>query len=400
VRIIHTIASTRLDHGGTSRSVPALCDALAELGADVHLVAGRPADPMVPCGWPADAGRVHAVDESARMRSWGMSGRFQRELAAVCDVHSAAIIHDHGAWLATNHAAATFARRRELPRVVSPRGMLSHWSLQRAWLKKQAAWYAYQRRDLAAASAWHATSQAEATEICDLGFRQPIAVVTNGVEFPPTVERKLEAGGVRTMLFMSRIHPKKGLIPLIDAWAAAAPGPEWRLVIAGPDEGGHRAEVERAATARGLGERVSFPGAISDADKWSRYAAADVFILPSFSENFGLVVAEALAAGTPVIATTGTPWCEVATQGCGWWVAPDVASLAAAIRMACQRPREELDAMGLRGAAWSRRKFTWRHAAEKLLVFYEQILCARSPRPPQGRGDVAAKQPVPETQSA
>lgn len=376
MRCIHTIASTRLDHGGTSRSVPALCDALATLGVDVHLVAGRPADRRVACGWPADASRVHAVGESSHMRAWGISGKFRRQLADLCLNFATPIIHDHGAWLATNHAAATFARRQSLIRVVSPRGMLSHWSLRRAWLKKQAAWHAYQRRDLATAAAFHATSEAEATEIRELGFEQPIVVIPNGVESPPLVERTIAPNGQRSMLFMSRIHPKKGLLNLVHAWGAAAPGREWRLTIAGPDESGHRAAVEQAVSELGLERQVTFPGEIVDSEKWRAYAAADVFILPSFSENFGLVVAEALAVGTPVITTTGAPWQDLAANGCGWCVAPDVESLAVAIRRACGLTPERLQQMGERGAAWVGAKFTWSGAAARMIDFYDQLLRA------------------------
>ena len=138
----------------------------------------------------------------------------------------------------------------------------------------------------------------------------------------------------RTMLFLSRIHPKKGLLNLVRAWHAAAPGKEWRLVIAGPDEGGHLAELKQLVHQLGLQLQVTFPGEIANEEKWAFYAAAEICVLPSFSENFGLMVGEALVAGTPVIATTGTPWAELQAHGCGWWVEPTIGGLCAAIRSA------------------------------------------------------------------
>jgi glycosyltransferase involved in cell wall biosynthesis len=380
MRVIHTIASTRLDHGGTSRSVPALCDALAELGVDVHLVAGRPADERVPCGWPKDVRRVHAIKESSRVRAWGIGSKFRETLAKLCSGtgdDGRTIIHDHGLWLATNHAAATFARsRRGVFRVVSPRGMLAAWSMRQGKFKKRTAWHAYQRRDLASAQAFHATSGTEAAEIRNLGLTQPIGVVPNGIRFPETIARTAGADGRRMMLFLSRIHPKKGLLNLMRAWKAAAPPPEWRLVIAGPDEGGHRAELERAVADMEIGDQVSFPGEIADADKWRWYASADVFVLPSFSENFGLVVAESLAAGTPVITTTGTPWRDMATHQCGWWVEPSQTPLSEAIREAYSLMPEEREAMGARGAAWAREDFAWERAARDMRAFYEDVFNA------------------------
>lgn len=377
MRVIHTIASTRLDHGGTSRSVPALCDALAGLGVDVHLAAGQPADSRVACGWPGDSTRVHAVRESPFGRSWGIARRFQRELAALCHAGSETLIHDHGVWLATNHAASVFARNRSIKRIVSPRGMLSSWSLQQGRLKKRAAWWAYQRRDLAAATAFHATSEAEADEIRDLGFNQPIGVISNGIKWPAEFPKRSRPANERIMLFLSRVHPKKGLLYLVQAWQAAAPRAEWRLVIAGPDGGGHRAEVERATAQLGIADRVSFPGEIAEADKWQWYVDADAFVLPSFSENFGLVVAEALAAGTPVLTTTGAPWRELPEVGAGWQVAPTVDALHAALRQITGESREELAAMGRRGADWVRQRFAWSQAAAQMREFYDWLLDRR-----------------------
>jgi glycosyltransferase involved in cell wall biosynthesis len=380
VRVIQTIASTRLDHGGTSRSVPALCDALAELGVDVQLVAGRPADAAIACGWPGDASRVHTVCESPVARSWGMGQRFRSQLASVAASNEDLIIHDHGLWLATNHAVAAFARGRRAIRVVSPRGMLSRWALGSGRLKKRLAWLAYQRRDLATATAFHATSDEEAAEIRSLGFAQPIAVIPNGIKFPVSMPARAADAGRRTMLFLSRIHPKKGLLNLVRAWHAATPGPEWRLVIAGPDDGGHRSEVERLVGELGLREQVTFPGEIADADKWAAYAAADVFVLPSFSENFGLVVAEALAAGTPVIATTGTPWQELSEAEAGWQVAPTVEALREAIGKATAAPSDLLGAMGQRGAKWVRRRFAWSDVARQMTAFYRSLeACGEKP---------------------
>jgi glycosyltransferase involved in cell wall biosynthesis len=353
--------------------VPALCDALAELGVDVHLVAGRPADDAMLCGWPADARRVHAVRESRHMRAWGIGRKVREELAKL-GVGEGTLIHDHGLWLATNHAAAVFAQSRHVPRIVSTRGMLSAWSLGRGRLKKRLAWHAYQRRDLATATAFHATSTQEADEIQALGFGQPIAVIPNGITFPDRNCLRAEHNGLRTMLFLSRIHPKKGLVNLVRAWHAAAPGDEWRLVIAGPDECGHRCDVERLVGQLALERQVTFRGEVSNENKWSLYRSADVCVLPSFSENFGLVVAEALAVGTPVLTTTGAPWRELPEIGAGWQVEPSVEALGEAIRRITDGSREELAKMGRRGAEWVRRRFAWKDIAQQMNEVYWWLL--------------------------
>ena len=325
-RVVHTIAGTRLDHGGTSRSVPALCDALGAVGVDWHLVAGTPFDPDVPCNFPVDTSRVCTVRESGLFRQLGVGEGFLRHLASLTSANSSqCLVHDHAVWLPTNHAVAKFCRNASVKRIVSPRGMLGAWALNHGRWKKKLAWLMYQHRDLLFADAFHATSQQEADEIRALGFKQPIAVIPNGVTFPAfSIDRSQRADDrPRVMLFLSRIHPKKGLLSLLKAWKEASPN-GWQLVLAGPDENGHQNEVEHLGETLGIRSQISFPGNLNDQQKWEWYRNADVFVLPSYSENFGIVVAEALAAGLPVIATHGTPWAELGPRRSGWFVPHEV----------------------------------------------------------------------------
>ena len=351
MKVMQVVAGVRADHGGTSRSVPALCDAIAEQGIDVQLLTGTPADKSITLRLPTDTGRVHLVSESRWIRQWGVTAGFRQQLEKWHRESANCLIHEHGAWLPTNHLVASFARGVKVARVVSPRGMLSPWSMNHGRWKKRLAWHAYEKHDLATATGFHATSSAEADDIRALGFRQPIAVIPNGLQFPQQIARRTSTDGKRTMLFLSRIHPKKGLLNLLQAWKSASLGDTWRLVIAGPDEGRHQAVVEHAARELGIAQQVEFAGEIADDDKWAWYSSADVFVLPSFSENFGIVVAESLAAGTPAITTTATPWRELPNCGYGWQVDPTVDALRLAIKQATSLSPDELDAMGARGAA-------------------------------------------------
>ena len=376
---IHTIAGLRADHGGTSRSVPALCRSLIAQAVDVALVAGAPAAEHSSFA-RQDAPWIHWAAESTTARQWGVPQQFRRHLDALtADFSGDCIVHDHGVWLATNHAVAAYAARHRLPRIVSPRGMLSPWAMRHGGLKKRAAWGLYQRRDLASAAAFHATSEQEAAELRALGFSQPAAVIPNGIDLPVEMPPKGSRDGSRMMLFLSRIHPKKGVLNLLQAWHDAAPPAPWRLVIAGPDEGGHRAEAEALTHRLGVAARVTFPGEIADAEKWRWYAEAEAFILPSFSENFGIVVAEALAAGTPVIATTGTPWRKLPELGFGWQVDPTAAGLAQAIREATDLSSSELQVKGAQGAAWATREFSWQQAAQEMKQVYQWMLGGEAP---------------------
>lgn len=376
MRIIQTIAGTRLDHGGTSRSVPSLCEALADLGVSVQLVTGSPADPSVDCNYPSKPVSVRLVPESRIHRQWGMKKRFGRALeqCVTQNGRSATIIHDHGLWLSTNRAVVRVSRQFSIPRIVSPRGMLSDWSLRHGRLKKKIAWRLFQRHDLQSADAFHATGDQEAEDLRALGFRQPIAVIRNGVSLPDVMPDRPKPNGHRRVLFLSRIHPKKGLLNLVRAWHDVAPGGEWKLVLAGPDEGDHRSEVELLAKQLGVFHQLEFTGSVTDEEKWRLYRSADLFVLPSFSENFGIAIAEALTAGLPVVATTTTPWQDLRIHNIGWWVEPTAQGIGQALREALSQTDAERSEMSRRALEWSQDRFTWPTVGRQMLAFYRWLL--------------------------
>ena len=289
------------------------------------------------------------------------------------------ILHDNGIWLPHNHRFAVLAERRGIPRVVSTRGMLEPWALSHKRLKKTLAWWLYQRRDLKHARCHHTTAEAEARNVQNLGLGVPVVAVPNGVDVPeerpwlvgPGAERAVRRR--RTALFLGRIYPVKGLPMLIEAWARVRPY-GWLLRIAGPDEAGHQKQVEKAVSAAGLGEVVSFIGPVGHQMKKSAFFDADLFVLPTHSESFGIVVAEALAHGLPVLTTTGAPWSILPESGCGWWVDATVDGVAEGLRQATILDPETLRSMGAKGRALVSAKFGWKRVADRMLSTYEAIL--------------------------
>lgn len=377
MKVIHTVGSLRADHGGPSRSVTALCSGLAQHGDGVQLVTlrrqeGEP-NPILPAD---ERVAVRFVGAAAGWRAFLSADGFDR---AIIDAASEGgeLIHDHGLWLPTNHAAARAAVHAGVPLVVSTRGMLAERALQFNAVKKRVAWTLYQHRDLQAARLLHATSEQEVNDIRRRGLSQPVALIPNGVVIPETPQAS-ERGEKRRALFLSRIHPIKGVENLVRAWARVRPK-GWELALAGPDENGHRAEIERVIHELGV-EGIEWVGEVDDQAKWDLYHDADLFVLPTFSENFGIVVAEALAAGVPAITTTGAPWAVLEEKNCGWWIDIGVEPLVAALKEATSLSDDRRIEMGRRGRAYVEEELSWAHVAAEMHAVYAWLL-GRGSRP-------------------
>jgi len=322
------------------------------------------------------------------LRGW--SPGFARRLAALAAA-GADVIHNHGLWMFPNYYARRVALAHRIPRVVSPRGMLDEWSLRRSRIRKAIVWRLFERANLARATLFHATSAAEANAIRAAGLTQPIAIVPNGVDVPDAVQlpgrEPLEQSHARLagrewLLFMSRLHPKKGLAELVRVWHGVAPRfPDWQLLVAGPDLDGHGAEVRAAAAALGLSDRITFAGMLSGEDKACALANAGALVLPTHSENFGIVVAEALAHGTPAITTHAAPWQELRDACCGWWIEDREDALHAALIEAMSLAPKQRNEMGARGRALVAQRYAWVRVGSEMKATYQWIL-GDGPRPP------------------
>lgn len=381
MQAILTVADLRPESGGPSRSVPALGAALADLGVSTHLVSlcrNRASNHSVIDAH--DKFKTVAVPCRGNIDKITGGGMFQKAVLGVCRSAKNVVLHDNGLWLGTNHGTVRAARIAGVPLMVSPRGMLTDWALRYNGWKKKIAWRLYQQRDLRLATVLHATSSAEAEGFRAVGLNQPVAVIPNGVFVPPvTSDTKSSGNQLRTLLFLSRIHPKKGLLMLVKAWAAARPQ-GWRVVIAGTDEGGHLEDVISEVRKQNVEDDFSFHGSVEGQAKWDLYRSANLFVLPSHSENFGLVIAEALGCGVPVITTRQTPWEELTKNRCGWWVQDTSEALAEALREATNRTDEERSEMGARGMKLVEDNYTWLGVAARMKVVYEWMLKA-GPKP-------------------
>jgi len=500
VKILHVVALIQASTGGPAVSVTRLASEQAKLGHEVTLACLD--YPHLGPQVAAPGVRVVSVKGNVlavRGRGWCPEfRRVVREEAAKAD-----IVHNHGLWMWPNAYAREAAVAAGKPLVISPRGMLEAWSLNRSKLRKAVAWWLFEKKNLQSAVMFHATAEPEAQSIrqaaygirkncreeaqkvtkreagdrADINSREkaqeenqprgqgtgdrsqmisrekaqedlrltnlklktptgvPVVVAPNGVDLADlgrrpgrgVIEEKFpELRDRRWVVFMSRLHPKKGVDVLLRAWArrnveqgagsveqgagsgasvgrcfgraaeserqegdrrqqtetlpyrtTETPRRGAALVLAGSDLIGYRRDVEKMVRELGLEDSVVMTGEMQGEMKDALLANAEVFVLPSYSENFGIVVAEAMAWGRPVIASTGTPWKEVAEVGAGWWVEPEEEALAKALAEALGKGREELVAMGAKGRVLVQERYSWSAPAAKLIAAYEAALSIR-----------------------
>jgi glycosyltransferase involved in cell wall biosynthesis len=374
MKIAQVVPSLLARHGGPSRSVRGLAGGLAQIGHTVDLLTTGPleADTNAVTSPAPDTLKTHAFDRDFP-QLLARSSALDRHLAA----NAYTVIHNHGLWLRPLHYAHRAARQSAVPLVISPRGMMSPWAWQhRRWKKRLASWLIHPGA-FAGATGWHATCEAEADDIRRLGFRQPICVAPNAVVPPSAAAEAGEAqpwrarlpalAGRRMALFYSRFHAKKRVIELIDLWLAKPRG-DWVLLIAGIPESYSVAQLDAYIERNGGAGRILVR---DGAGQPPPYAACDLFLLPSHSENFGLVVAEALVRGVPVLTTDGSPWKELETVGAGRCV--PWADFGPAMDALLTEPSEALTASGERGRRWACATFTWEKTAHTLADFYASL---------------------------
>ena len=367
------VPSLSLAAGGPSRSIAQLSAALsAYKNTEVRLISQSltASDTLSP---RVNNIQYHVEDTTSKISlKLGMAGR--RALRRTLELRTPSVIHSNGIWHPLNHWCANIAHRHSIPLVIQPRGMLQPWALSWHSNRKRVALALYQRRDLELAALLVATSSQEAENLRSFGLRQPIAVIPNGLDFRPESDTKVRGmnqvrGEPRRALFLGRIHPVKGIKNLLNAWSASS-RKGWVLQLAGPDERGYLAEVFALAKQLKISDEVEYLGEFDDQAKWHVYANADLFVLPSFSENFGMVIAEALVCGLPVITTTGTPWQDLQTYDCGWWVPPTVEGLKGALSDALSCSQQQLIDMGGRGRVYVQR-YSWADIAANMMQFYQ-----------------------------
>lgn len=323
-------------------------------------------------GAPA-IGDMHEYSEPWWGRAVGASPAMSVGLKR--SVKAGDIVHSHGWWRMPAVYAYRAASAGGAPLVISGHGVFEPWALAQRSLRKSAAMSLVGRRVLESAMCLHATSEAEVESYRALGLRQPIALVPLGVDIPEEYSHIRKAHERRRVLFLGRLDPKKRVDELLRAWSAVEPlYPGWELVIAGPGNERYRSHLVELADRLQL-RRADFFGPAWGTDKASLFRSADLFVLPTFSENYGLTVAEALSYGVPAIVSQGAPWKGLEDHGCGWWIGSgDAATLASVLKETMAMQPQELSLMGKKGRDWVVSDHSWAAAGDRMDRVYEWVL--------------------------
>lgn len=366
MRVLSIVPDIAVEASGPSYSVLRLCESLIEQAQDVTLAVLD----WTPLAAPIPFVKAFAL--GAGPRRLGRSPAMRRWLFEQLAERAPAIVHNHSLWMMPNVYAGQFAKRYDIPLIVSPHGTLSPWALQSGSLVKRLFWPLLQYPAIQAARCFQATCESEYQDIRRLGFRQPVCCIPNGIDLPPFVPKAANAR--RTLLFLGRVHPVKGVDLLLRAWQTVAPRfPDWDLRLVGPDNQGYLSKMLTLSETLEL-KRVTFCGPRYGKAKWQAYADAELYVLPTHSENFGISVAESLASATPAIVTHGAPWSGLPVHQAGWWIERGVDALIACLEDALGRAPDDLAAMGRRGRAWMQEDFSWSRIGFKMIETHDWII--------------------------
>lgn len=357
MKVIHYIASIDKSDGGTTEYMRLLSKVLKD-DTTFSIATGISKDPISIEG-------VSVKFFNTKVSRWFS---LMKEYRTFLETENPDIVHINGIWSPQNWGFQKVAQKLGIKVVVSPHGMLEPWILAHNPLKKKVALFLYQKMAIKKSLCLHATAKMEAENIQALGFKNPIHIIPNGI-YLRDIKKIKENYGTKKMIFMSRIHPKKGIELLLDAWKTSNTE-GWTLEIAGSGEEEYVSGLIQSTEDL---ENVHFVGAKYGEEKWDFLRSADVMVLPTHSENFGIVVAEALAVAVPVITTQGTPWEDLEIHKCGWWIDLSVSNLEKALFKVFNSPTMLLEMMGKHGRDLVVDKYDINTVGKKMIELYKTI---------------------------
>lgn len=363
MKIIHYIPSIDRMAGGISTYMQVLAKPLGRM-AEVHIMTHASENPLV-----MENCKVHDIP---RYRPF--SGVWKKAVVDLLDSVRPDIVHVNCCWTPDCAMIQQLAQKRGYKVVLTPHGMLEPWIIKRHyWTRKVPALLLYQKAAVRKADCIQSTAESERDNLLKLGYNTNIKVVRLGID-ADGIEMKRSWKKTRQILFLSRVHVKKGINFLIEAAAALRSELHgYKILVAGEGDADYVAEMKRMIADNGLQDIVQLVGGVYGDEKWRLFQTSDFFVLPTHSENFGLAIAESLASGTPVITTVGTPWNDLNDSNSGAWIEIGTQPLTETLRKFLALSDEELEAMGRNGRKLIEEKYSANVMAEEMMEVYKDL---------------------------
>ena len=364
MKVLSFISSLDINAGGPSRSVPMLAKGLAEQGVDITLMTVK-----------SENMNTHALEGTSAKLKVLTPSFSKKKIAKYLAEERFDLIQIQSMWDMPYHKVMVVARKQGIPYIVTPRGMLDPWSLAHKKWKKKLAWWLYQRNDVQKSVCVFTTAKMEAEHVTNLGITTCKAVIPNGIETDSYPCKTSVDIVKKQVLYLSRVHMQKGVELLIDAWKRIhSDFADWQLHIVGNGEAEYIHGLENKVKSLGLKDSIKILPPMFGEAKINVYQESALFCLPSYSESFGMAIAEAMSCGTPVITTTNCPWDILNETNTGWCVDLSVDNLEYALRKALSMSSAELYDRGQRASQLICDNFDYRSVTRKTLSLYEWLL--------------------------
>lgn len=340
-----------------------LAKPLGEL-AEVHILTHASDNPL-----PMENCKVHDIP---RFRPF--SGTWKKAVVGVLNSIKPDVVHINCCWTPDCAMIQRLAQKRGFKVVLTPHGMLEPWIIKRHyWTRKVPALWLYQKAAVQRADCVQATAESERDNLLKLGYNSNIKVVRLGID-AESIEMKRSWKKSRQILFLSRVHVKKGINFLVEAADVLRNELQgYKILVAGEGEADYVEAMKRMICDRGLQDIVQLIGGVYGDEKWRLFQTSDFFVLPTHSENFGLAIAESLASGTPVITTVGTPWSDLNSSEAGAWIEIGTEPLVETLRRFLSLSEDELEAMGRNGRKLIETKYSAHVMAEQMMEVYKGL---------------------------
>lgn len=369
MRIIHFISAIDKSGGGITTYIKLLAEELTKLNVNQRIFTGHSKNPVEIEGVGVDFFNLKNLAPYQLKRVI----QLRKVISNYLINQKPDIVHINGIWLYQNYVFQKEAQKLGIKVILSPHGMMEPYIMNSNPIKKKIALLLYQNSALKKVDYFHSTAQSELNNIRNYGYMKPCVVISNGIKIDNiNTKEKFNLGNCRHLLFLSRVHPKKGINLLIEA-VSELNYKNIKITIAGNGDLKYVTKLIELTKSKGVESIFNFVGPLYENEKEKMFLTADVFILPTHSENFGIVVAESLLFGIPVVTTQGTPWEELNIKKCGWWIELTVEKLKETLVDVLNTSSEELKVMGLRGRDLIRTNYDIKSVAISMKQFYLSI---------------------------